>query len=134
MKNRYFFRAVGIGSGTWEQGAIAHDCTGYYVIRTTNGETVKTQVNEHTISQCTGLKDMAGTLIYEGDIIREVYNTPNGNTIVYTERVSWSKDGSGWTLADDNSGNTVALTPSLAGEISVVGNIHDHPESQCGRR
>ena len=130
MQSRFQFRAKGI-NGTWVRGAVSRSRDMYKIIATMEEEgaiTVMRRVEENTIGQCTGLRDAAGTLIFEGDITHEEYLNPDGSRVVYAERVAWSGEGGGWTLAGNRAGALAKLSESIASEVTVVGNIHDHPE------
>jgi uncharacterized phage protein (TIGR01671 family) len=81
--------------------------------------------NESTICQCTGLKDKNGKLIWENDIVRDIYG--NFYAVFYQDnyyRFSWicvKSDvfliGAKWHLWDINSL-----------EVEVIGNIFDNSD------
>ncbi len=78
-------------------------------------------VDPATVGQYTGLTDMAGKKIFEGDIIRYPISPirfPKRKSPVYT--VLWDEAG-GFTIFTDDNG----FDPK---SIEVIGNVYDNPE------
>lgn len=81
--------------------------------------------------QCTGLKDMEGNLVYEGDII-ELYR---GKSNIHQKKgkrfevkfLTHRFCGFGFGYVDCPSVD-MALTESKAKICKVIGNIHENPE------
>ena len=78
-------------------------------------------VTTSTIGQSTGMTDMNGNEIFEGDIVKISHG---GST--YYAKIEWD-DGSFWVTNHD------IQMPSYISEVSktyleVIGNIHDNPE------
>lgn len=76
---------------------------------------------DHEIMQYTGLKDMNGVEIYEGDIVKHYYIYPDGKKCsVYPiewGKIGYSDKGIGWIL-----------DPEDVERIEVIGNIYENPE------
>lgn len=77
MKERYLFRAKRIDNGEWAVGSLLQG--NVYCIYAQeymdnyNGEpSIFPRIDKDTIGQCTGLRDRAEKLIYEGDILETV--------------------------------------------------------------
>ena len=70
------------------------------------------------VMQFTGLKDMSGKEIYEGDIVRHYYFNFNG---VF----KW--DHSGFKLFYTD-GVKQEIYPIDCGHVEVLGNIYEHPD------
>ncbi|HOZ82676.1 MAG TPA: YopX family protein [Bacteroidia bacterium] len=136
MEDRYLFKAKRIDNGEWVTGhyvkglnmygkevhLIFEPNTMFYSSGETDGWY---KVDPTTICQCTGLKDKNGKLIWENDIVRDIYG--NFYAVFYQNnyyRFSWicvKSDvfliGAKWHLWDINSL-----------EVEVIGNIFDNKE------
>lgn len=75
------------------------------------------EVIPETVGQFTGLHDMVGNEIYEGDVLEEIQD---GEKILYT--VEWGADG---FIADGLDNVNLCLVYE---NCKVIGNIHDNPE------
>lgn len=82
--------------------------------------------------QFTGLYDVDGKEIYEGDII-EVYDWGQNAELLVTATVLWDPDDHGWTWGI--KGEFYSSTPRFEVDVydrwrnvKVIGNIYENPE------
>lgn len=71
------------------------------------------------LMQFTGLHDMHGTEIYEGDVVMSGRGS---------YAISWDKDQGCWTTKPDIGGAYPALNPGTRKSLTVIGNIYENPE------
>ena len=83
------------------------------------GMTFPDEDSEYIIEQCTGLRDVNGELIYEGDVIRydKLYEG-------YTFVVKWKPDMVMFVLWDINKGGSAILGAGVEQCAEIIGNIH----------
>lgn len=111
-------------------------------------QTVAHEVDPSTIGQYTGLKDKNGERIFEGDIVRYTFDSPDDPTAtenglkVRTGRIFWSDwrasfavtAGRNLSAAINNDvavyvrGRQVYEYVRGANTVEVIGNVHDNPE------
>lgn len=121
MEDRYLSKSKRISDGEWIVGYLYRlsENNPPFVMLHKYGESY--EVDEHTICQCTGLKDKNGKLIWENDIVKTQY----GKAVVVWDKsewrikwiddLIWRRDLHYW--ANDNSWR-----------IEVIGNIFDNKE------
>ncbi len=117
------FRGQFQDNGKWVEGDLVQNRFVTCIVDVANDEIWS--VNPSTVSQYTGLRDRAGTQIFEGDIL-EVYLDDYSPENVIRVSVEWHF--SGWAL---NLGD--GLPPEIIDEPdlniwTVCGNIWDNPE------
>lgn len=124
MEDRYLFKAKHIHvlpnnnhlDGPWVVGFLS----GERYIANDSGEYL---IEPSTICQCTGLKDKNGKLIYEGDIVKCLYDS-YGENGVYIGKVIYREDTC--CFVDANSESTDYEW--WEEEKEVIGNIFDNKE------
>ena len=125
MNDRYLFRGKRKDGQGWIEGDLVHTRT------TTQGVVTEIytldmsyEVDPETVGQCTGLKDKNGKLIFEGDIVKGLFNF--GLDIM---SVCTFKDGAfGLTAKQCGAYHFSAFTSLWEVKYEVAGNIHDNPE------
>ena len=140
--------------GHWVYGGIFPGTGDYSIIY--GGETEKDLerhvVYSETVGQYTGLTDKNGRRIFEGDIVRYTFDSPDDPTAtenglkVRTGRIFWSDwrasfsvtAGRNLSTAINNDvavyvrGRQVYEYVRGANTVEVIGNIHDNPEMLKG--
>ena len=79
------------------------------------------------LMQCTGLKDIKGTLIHEGDIVKYMYYNPKR----YTKwTVVFDQNTLEFGLKDYKYGGYSRITRHsiLNNKVEIIGNIYENPE------
>ena len=85
-------------------------------------------IDPSTVGQYTGHTDKNGKRIFEGDIIRYIFDSPDDPTAtenglkVRTGRIFWSDWSSSFALTGGINGS------ASLNNVEVIGNIHDNPE------
>lgn len=123
------FRGKGNRYGKWVEGFYTPISTGYgmedaIITGTDRNCSIPTLVIPETIEQYTGLTDKNGVKIFEGDIVRLVYNADEHiYQVVYDVSELDFKATNG---KEEYRSNYQYLT--CCDEVEVIGNIHDNPE------
>nr|DAQ01127.1 MAG TPA: YopX protein [Caudoviricetes sp.] len=145
MKDRYLFRAKRADNGEWVAGHLITDeqddskCFIAYVFGTDEDghphDTDAVLVDNSTICQCTGLKDKNGKLIWESDIVKDLFS----------DACAKIKYGSYQSCFDNTKTEHVGFYVDWSGKYTkryrkdlgywinmvnaeVIGNIFDNPE------
>lgn len=138
MNREILFRGKSLDTGEWVEGylvkkidPIYNDIETYYILNQKRDKfgvleplVTWTKVNAETIGQFTGLTDMNGVKIFEGDILKGQLDGeyPEDLTIV---KVLWRHTG--WSIKQEGF-DCEPLEKSDGYLFEVVGNIHDNPE------
>lgn len=140
MEDRYLFKAKRLDNGEWVQGNILLDIeknkpSETYRIYPVDHVDICRIVDETTIFQCTGLKDKNGKLIWENDIVKDIFSDTcapikYGSYQSYfdsieTEHVGFYVDWSGKYAKRyrKDLGYWINMV-----NAEVIGNIFDNPE------
>ena len=97
------------------------------------------EIDPSTVGQYTGLKDRNGVLIFEGDIIRYIYEPGKGFwnanqlSVIQYGKTGWRFDGIMGTNKYALMAGCLSAIPfnqdlENIPEFEVIGNIHDNPE------
>ena len=125
MVDRYLFKAKRIDNGEWVVGYLYRlsENNPPFIMLRKYGESY--EVDEHTICQCTGLKDKNGKLIWENDIVKD----EKGNFY----KAIWQNEYHqfSWSCVKSDVFSIGAkwnLWSFKRFEIGVIGNIFDNKE------
>ena len=133
------FRGKRIDNGKWIYGfpvpSVGLDA-GKWLITAIQGNAISSStyaVDAATIGEFTGLYDIYGVMIFEGDIVRHGYTCKysDGKTANFFSNmpVSFSSNYGGWIIGDCNILTTKNIKKY---SIEVIGNIYD-TEKNHGR-
>ena len=146
MEDRYLFKAKRLDNGEWEIGSLIALPTGEYEISNKCNNppdcdpmwdkvVITHKVDPSTICQCTGLKDKNGKLIWEKDIVKDLFS----------DACAQIKYGSYQSCFDSTKTEHVGFYVDWSGKYTkryrkdlgywinmvnaeVIGNIFDNPE------
>lgn len=122
MNDRYLFKAKDNLHKEWHIGNLFKEPDGMY-IREMHRD-LMVCIDTSTISQCTGLKDKNGKLIWENDVVRTVYDG-----IEHIYQVIWDESELNFKATngkENYESNFEYLT--CCDEVEVIGNKFDNPE------
>ena len=114
----------------WVHGFLFVSRKGEYKIKwydPKHGLARTSEVYPQTVGQFTGLTDKNGKKIFEGDIVRDDYESGTHASIV------WLPQGCGWYLSYSRTDRRMGHRSRGCGYtqdefLEVIGNIHDNPE------
>lgn len=122
-KREILFRGKRIANGEWVQGYICrYGWTGKekdYIIPDYASALYIAEIDPETIGQYTGLTDVNGRKIFEGDIVWDNYEEERGI-------VQWDNDTARFIITCSTF--TVDFDSVCGEELEIVGNVYDNPE------
>ena len=136
MEERYLYKAKRKDNGEWVQGYLYGIWEKRYILwGMTNDIPNMIEVDPSTICQCTGLKDKNGKLIWENDIVKDLFS----------DACAQIKYGSYQSCFDSTKTEHVGFYVDWSGKYTkryrkdlgywtnmvnaeVIGNIFDNPE------
>ena len=123
MEDRYLFKAKRTDNGEWIVGYLYRlsENNPPFIMLRKYGESY--EVDEHTICQCTGLKDKNGKLIWEDDVVKGTW-FDKGKSHRHIGTVSYICCAYKVVGVKQYYG----LHDELNGSYTVIGNIFDNPE------
>ena len=113
------FRVWCVNKKQWETGKCYIDSYGcvYDDFHRVKEET-------HIVSLCTGVKDIKGNLIYEGDILKVINGSINGIGLSNKWEVKWV----------DNGWNISQWSFDCTHSYEIIGNIYQNKELLNGKK
>lgn len=122
------FRGYSQKYESWFYGYLVPNAKGNIQIKhiLDNGNTAMTTVEISTIGQYTGLKDINGKEIYEGDILRMHY-IKNGTEELIAS-VVYSEDYAQYVINNDKYRLNNYEPLCDYEDLEVIGNIYDNPD------
>ena len=116
------FRAQDIACNKWLYGDLRHHKDDVCIFE--QGGTKGEQVKRDTVGQFTGLRDINGKDIYEGDIIRQdVCGDGSNGVVVYDEKHAMFA----LRYYDPHNPVIYGLYDCKEKELEILGNIYDNP-------
>ncbi|MHA1483547.1 MAG: YopX family protein [Candidatus Heimdallarchaeaceae archaeon] len=123
MSDRFKFRAKRPKADYWVIGGLHYNSDLELCITDiSNDEAMCYIIDPETVGQCTGLKDKNGTLIFEGDIVR--------NQCGYVRFIRFSDTQAMFKISCGKKFGVDAYFPSdfhIFG-YEIIGNIHENKE------
>lgn len=120
------FRGKTIKDGKWVYGVpMQHVFGDFQILSGRVGAMCIDTVASETIGQYTGLYDMDGNKIFEGDIV--TYDKEYGGETREKGTVYWC-DGAFWVENVQDEEGYGLLGALVKYQLEIIGNIHDNPE------
>jgi hypothetical protein len=118
MMRKIRFRGRNKG-GVWKYGQLFDLSTTYIFAKSKDGPGNMYEVDESTIGQYIGKRDVSGAYIFEGDILE----TEQGHHVV----VGYSEESAAFVLRDIHN-SEVFHSIGQVGQMRLIGNIYDNKD------
>ena len=140
MNERYIFRAKRVDTGEWDTGYAMEFMNGGVVdglrVKTARGGWHTVPAYPETIGQSTGLRDRAGRLVFEGDIVKLLSQDNRGIDYDEVLRIEWCDDVCGYVGMNEVLKSNDMYAPLTSHdrievlEMEIIGTIHDAQEEE----
>ena len=129
MNERYLFRGRIIDLNEWVRGSVIEKDTGTFIIYYENGIEGRFKIIPETVGRCTGLKDINGVKIFEGDIVKD--ERGNIGVILYSKhfcewRIDFYKGRKDLLLSKFGVDIFTWIYPEML--LEIIGNKYDNPD------
>lgn len=141
MQDRFKFRVWCKDYKEWENDTICISNKDNYILDNLRPKFLRiTDIDpiNHEISFCTGLKDKNGKLVYEGDILKEIYFDTDLNKSDYDYTVvRWEKIEASFIMYRPALPNDITFfgevfddgdNSGVLKNFEVIGNIYENPD------
>ena len=118
------FRGKRIDNEVWVEGDLIHSPDGRVAISTDND---LLEVQSVTVCQYTGLSDRNGRKIFEGDILKLMYEDEESFYVVF-----WDEENAMWKIRATDVESADDMGCWNPAEWEAIGNIFDNPEPVSG--
>lgn len=120
-ETRGLWRGKRFDNGEWVEGDLSRMSEQLYIA---GKDHWKFAVDPSTLGECTGLRDKNGRLIFEGDILKAIWqHLGNTDTVIgivkYNNAAFFLETDDNYLFFEDNI---------FSDNCDAIGNIHDNPE------
>ena len=128
------FRGKRIDNDEWIKGSFWNEIPGELGGIATYGSCVFRHVHLTTVGQFTGLTDKNGEKIFEGDIVKSVFNKESYVVLCgeYVYETDYTGEMHGFYLENIRKKYDVSPFGCSYNWAVIIGNIHDNPELITG--
>lgn len=128
-EHRGLWRGKDVAFGEWVEGDLLCDkffdgSMNYCIFERDFDNSKSYTIDPETLGECTGLRDKNGKLIFEGDILKAIWqHLGNADTVIgivkYNNAAFFLETDDHYLFFEDNI---------FSDNCDAIGNIHDNPE------